>query len=294
MRIESKIEKSVRYFYCLILSILFASSVVASEDQQQKTSEGWPCTSKIDPSYVMVAEETGGQVQMFQPSEASGSLTLIESKLAGNDETVYRISGELSGERESTVLVDPSIESITFSTFVQCMKNITIYDPSGAEFLSGAVNTKDSRFISGRILTVKQPAAGLWKIRMEGSGYFSMIGEAKTQLTLTTEFVESGGRPGHEGYFPIKRQPKMVQEEKVSIRLYGKVLNAEVLIVNREGELLQKLPLEPSYEGEDSTEYLVPVKLTEEQFRIQVAGKDKTNSKFERMDPRLYHASRTQ
>jgi von Willebrand factor A domain-containing protein 7 len=273
--------------------VLLAPSAAASEGQQKGNSKSWPCASKIDPSYIMVAEETGGQVQMFQPSEASGSLTLIESKLAGNDETVNRISGEMSGEKESTILVDPSIESITISTFVQCMKNITIYDPSGAEFLSGTATSKENRFISGRILTLKQPAAGLWKIRMEGTGYYSMIAEAKTELTLTAEFVEIGGRPGHEGYFPIKRQPKMKTEEKVSLRLYGKVLNAEIRILNREGELLQKLSLEASYEGEDSTEYLVPIKLMEEKFRIQVAGKDKNDLKFARMDPRLYHASKS-
>jgi hypothetical protein len=284
----------MRYFKWLLLSVLFASSTTASEALQQASSKGWPCTSKIDPSYIMVAEETGGQIQMFQPSEASGSLTLIESKLAGNEETVFRISGELSGEKESTVLIDPSIETITFSAFVQCMKNITVYDPSGAEFLSGTSNSKDNRFISGRILTLKQPTVGLWKIRIEGSGYFSVIAEAKTQFALNAEFVEVGGRPGHEGYFPIKRQPKMAVEERVSIRLDGKVLNADVYILNREGELLQKLPLEPSYEEADSTEFLVPVKLTEEQFRIKVAGNDANGLQFERMDPRLYHASKAE
>jgi len=273
-----------------ILILLAFVSLAAGSDQQQDTSKGWPCARKIDPTYIMITEETGGQIQMFQPSEASGSMTMMEARLAGNEETVYRTSGELAGEKESTVQVDSTIESITFSAFVQCMKNISIFDPTGGEFLSGTSNSKDSRFISGRILTVKEPAHGKWKIRTEGAGYFSVIAEAKTDLSMEAEFVEIGGRPGHEGYFPIQRQPKMNQEEKLSITLDGKVTSAELRILSREGEVLQTLHLEQSYQDEDSTEFLVPVNIQSETFRIQVSGVDENGVRFERFHSRLFHA----
>lgn len=274
------------------LILLAFVSLAAGSDQQQDTSKGWPCARKIDPSYIMIAEESGGQVQLFQPSEASGSLTLMESQLAGNEETVYRTSGELNGEKESIVQIDSTIESIAFSAFVQCMKNISISDPAGAEFLSGTANSKESRFISGRILTVKEPAPGKWKIRTEGTGYFSVIAEAKTDLSMEAEFVEVGGRPGHEGYFPIQRQPKMDQEEMLQITLDGKVTDAEVRLLSREGELLITVHLQQNYQDEDSTVYVTPLKLQWETFRIQVSGVDEKGGRFERFESRLFHAKK--
>lgn len=264
--------------------MLFFLSALAANDQQQGNSKGWPCASKIDPSYIMIAEETGGQIQMFQPSEASGSLALMESKLAGNEETIYRTSGQMDNDQEASILIDASIESITFSAFVQCMKNVAIYDPSGIEVLSG------SKFISGRILTIKQPAKGRWKIRMEGTGYSSIMAEAKTELTLQARFVEIGGRPGHEGYFPIQRQPKLNTEEKLEIELGAQIKDAQLTILSREGKILQKLKLQQPEQSGDSTEYVCPLTLQEEMFRIQVSGTSQNGNAFERIDPRLFHA----
>ena len=270
--------------------LLFLLSALTANDPQQSNSKGWPCSSKIDPSYIMIAEESGGQIQMFQPSEASGSLTLMESKLAGNEETIYRTSGEMNGDLEANILIDSSIESVTLSAFVQCMKNVAIYDPSGAEFLSGTANSKDNKFISGRIVTLKKPAKGRWKIRMEGTGYSSIIAEAKTDLTLQARFVEIGGRPGHEGYFPIQRQPKRNIEEKLSVELGTQIRDAQLIILSREGNVLQKLPLQSPQNTEDSTEYICPLTLQDEKFRIQVSGIAQNGEPFERIDPRLFHA----
>jgi hypothetical protein len=267
----------------ILLISIFATTLFAA-DQQQRSAKGWPCASKIDPSYIMIAEESGGQIQMFQPAEASGSLTFMESKLAGNEETVYRTSGEMTGELEATILIDPSIESVTFSAFVQCMKNISIFDPSGKELLSGASNSKDNKFISGRIVTLSRPASGRWKIRMEGTGYSSIIAEAKTQLTLAARFVELGGRPGHEGYFPIQRPPMLNAQENLSIELDGKIKEARLLILNREGQVLQK-------KDETTTEFLCPITLHEAKFRLQISGVDENGNQFERMDSHLFHAS---
>ena len=208
----------------------------------------------------------------------------MQSQLAGNEETIYRTSGEVFGDQEASVLIDPSIVSITFSAFVQCMKNVAIYDPSGTEVLSG------SKFISGRILTVDHPAKGQWKIRMEGTGYSSIIAEAKTDLTLQARFVEIGGRPGHEGYFPIQRPPKRNTEEKLEIELGSQIKEAQLFIVGREGKVLQKLKLQQPEQNGDSTEYICPVTLQEEKFRIQVSGISVNGDSFERIDPRLFHA----
>lgn len=223
---------------------------------------------------------------MFQPSESSGSLILMESQLSGNDETVFRASGEMNGEKQFTVDVDPSIESITFSSFVQCMKMITYLDPSGHEVMAGMPNLEDHRFISGRILTVQNPEKGTWHVSAAGSGYFSVIADAKTDLRFTARFVEPGGRPGHKGYFPIERMPHPGVKETLSAELSERVRDIKILLVDRETTPIQKLDL-AVVEGSEA-EYLGPVILKAETFRIMVEGTDMNGVRFQRTLPPLF------
>ena len=72
----------------LVFALILLGGSVNASDPQHSSQRGWPCDRKIDPTYIQVTEATGGQVPMFDPSEARGSLTLIESQLHANEETV--------------------------------------------------------------------------------------------------------------------------------------------------------------------------------------------------------------
>jgi hypothetical protein len=269
-----------------MICFLLLMMLVAGEGDQKSDNRGWPCDRKIDPSYITVAEGSGGQVQLFQPSEASGSLALMEAHLKGNEETIFRASGTLSGEKEFTFSVDPSVESVTFSAFIQCMKSIDMFSPSG-EILAAAPNSKQYNFISGRIITIATPERGEWKIHISGSGYFSVVAEAKTSITFDARFVQLGGRPAHEGYFPIERLPKRNQPETLSIEFEGPVRSAHVKLINRDGELLQNLQLEKIQNDQDSFDLLGSLTIASETFRIVIEGEDQNGFHFQRYDPRL-------
>jgi hypothetical protein len=279
--------KTQRWVFILLL-VLAACSAMA-EDQQPQRQPGWPCDRKIDPTYIQIAEESGGQVQLFQPSEMSGSTTLLEAHLSGNEETIFRTSGNLNGDREFILTIDSSIESVTFSVFIQCMKSISFFGPSG-EILQGAPDAKLNDFISGRILTLKSPAKGIWKITLSGTGYFSAIAEAKTDLTLEANFVEIGGRPGHEGYFPIQRQPKLNASETLSIELSARVRKTRIKLIDREGNVIEDLKLQKVSDDEDSSEFVGPVLLRHDVFRVIVEGIDQNGESFQRYYHRLFHA----
>ena len=116
----------------VVLFIAIATTLVA-QDQQPRSRPGWPCVGKPDPSYFTVAEGSGGQVFLFDPSEVSESSALMIGAMK-HEETVYRAAGTLAeGVHEFSIPVDSAIESAMFSISLQCLQVVEIVRPSGDE-----------------------------------------------------------------------------------------------------------------------------------------------------------------
>ena len=60
------------------------------------------------------------------------------------------------------------------------------------------------------IITVEKPEPGTWSLDFSGAGYHAVSvryanGKGNEGIDLIDmKFVEPGGRPGHEGLFPVK------------------------------------------------------------------------------------------
>src|SRR5688572_13747116 len=181
---------------------------LAGQQQASRRSPDWPCLGgrAVDPSYVAVAEGSGGHLYMLDPSEIAQSGTLMAWHQK-HTETVFRAMGELSQQqgREFAVPVDSMVESLVLTVSLQCKRSISIVDPSGAVAMG-----EQFEFRAGRALRVHNPAPGVWKLRLAGSGLFFVTAEAVSDLSLDeVRFVEPGGRPGHEGLFRVKTPPTL-------------------------------------------------------------------------------------
>jgi hypothetical protein len=101
-------------------------------------------------------------------------------------------------------------------------------------------------------------------------------------------FVEEGGRPGHEGLFPIKGQPRLGIPQMLEVRMSGSPNASGFAFYSSQGELLQRLTLslEDGGSGDDRT-YLGQVTPRAREFRLAVTGIDAKGFRFERMKPAL-------
>src|SRR6476469_6512661 len=118
---------------CLI-SCLCAASLCAQQ-QVPASRPGWPCVAgrAIDPTYVRTAEATGGQVFLFDRSEAGRSMILMQYS-GKHEDTIFRSTGTLStGSREFTFPVDSTIESLMVTVTLQCLQSITVLRPTNTE-----------------------------------------------------------------------------------------------------------------------------------------------------------------
>lgn len=272
--------------------IALLAGTLAAQTQPGRTDPAWPCTSgrAIDPTYVKVAEETGGQVFLFDRSEAARSLVLMRESMT-HKETVFRASGTMApGYRDMQFPVDSTVESLLLSVSLQCGQSVTIYRPSGAELDASAPGVEDNRYRSGRIVVMSRPEPGIWQVRIAGMGMYFAVIQAKSDVALHgVRFVQVGGRPGHEGYFPMTTPVRLSVSQMLSANVSGGGVTG-FRMIDSVGGNLQALALAADPGNGDDHDFFGPVTPSRPEFRILVEGRDAKGYPYQRVDPKLFHA----
>ena len=207
--------------------------------------------------------------------------------------TIFRSTGTLStGSHEFSFPVDSTVESLMVSVTLQCLQSIAIHRPSNTEVHSGEPGVDDNRFRSGQILIVAKPEAGPWRIKIAGIGLFFVVAQAKSAISLdTVEFVEPGGRPGHEGLFPVKGPLHVSEQRMLSVRMKAPQGEPTFRLVNSASETLEPVGMKAADEGADDREYLGTLTLKHAEFRVAVEGRDEGGYAYQRVLPRLIQAA---
>src|SRR5260370_7584254 len=120
----------------MLLKVVAAGTIftatIAAQPQPQHSQPGWPCVPgrTVDPAYLEVAERTGGQVFLFDRSEAGRSLVLMR-ETHKHEEAIYRATGKLpGGYRDFQFPVDTTVESLLLSASLHSFQAISTYRPS--------------------------------------------------------------------------------------------------------------------------------------------------------------------
>src|SRR6266853_298285 len=267
------------------------TAALTAQPQPQHSPPGWPCVAgrAVDPTYVALAERTGGQVFLFDRSEAARSLVLMREDRK-HEEVVFRATGTFpAGYRDYKFPVDTTVESLLLAISLQCSQAVSIYRPSGAELRASEPGVDDNAYRAGRIVIQSRPETGVWRVRIAGAGIFSVVVQARSPISFDgAEFVEPGGRPGHEGYFPLKTPARLNQPQLLSTRLSAPAGAVVFHMVNSNGESLQQLDLQSSSESGDDREFLGSVTPAHATFRVAVEGRDASGFWYQRLYPHLF------
>jgi len=239
-----------------------------------------------------VSEATGGQVFLFDRSEAGRSLVLVRNR-SKHEDTIFRSTATLStGSREFSFPVDSTVESLMVSISLQCLQSITVYRPSNTEVHGGEPDVDENRFKSGLILILAKPAAGQWRIRIAGIGMFFALVTAKSSISIDrAEFVELGGRPGHEGLFPIKGPVHLGEQRTLSVGIRAPAGDKHFRLVDPAGETFDTLDLKPVAEGAGQNEFSGAFVVKHSPFRLAVQGVDEAGYPYQRVLAPTFEAS---
>jgi hypothetical protein len=271
--------------FAWVAVVLCASRAVSAQPQQPKYQFGWPCSGRVDPSYVRSAEATGGKVMLFKPTEVSGVVDDMSAS-KGHGETVVRAAGQLDdGVYDFDIPLDSTIESAYFFISLQCLQFVAVVQPSGDELQVDAPDLDYHAFDAIRLLTIKAPSPGTWKVRMAGRGFFSLIVSANTDLALTgVSFIQNGVL--NKGLAPLGKSVRLEATTSGESRQIG------FQFISMRAAMLETVDLALEQEAAARRTYAADVTLPTTEFRLLMIGVDAKGFPFQRVTQRLFVGDR--
>jgi hypothetical protein len=260
------------------LSLVLATAVAvdaaaAAQSQAPNARAGWPCGARLDVSYFQITEGTGGHLLLLAPEEIGDSAALLTA-LGNHPETIARTAGAIQpGLQELPVPIDSSVESVLFSMSVQCLQLAEVVRPSGAPAIGDGI-TDLSSFRAERMIIVRHPEPGTWKMRIAGSGIGGIVVQARSEIGI--ELVEFAPSPG-TGASAV---PKAGVENAVRIRMGGNPSDVRASLVSGNSQGLADLALEA--DAANGT-FVARVNAGTAPFRVLVTGRDAAGYPFQRV-----------
>jgi hypothetical protein len=240
----------------------------------------------VDPTYIRIANLSGGMPMFLRPSELAQTSSLIGAGLATNADGVLWATGKLTARpREFEVPIDSTVKKANFAFSFDTQGNtVKLIRPSGAEIGATEQGVEIGEWRCGRIFQLTAPESGIWRVQLKGSGTFWAKVQASSEIFfVSVEFVRPGGRPGHEGLFKIPGQPLAGRQETLRANFSGRIQTTEFRLVSESGETLRKFDVHETGSDPEDHEYLGTGVFPEQQFRLAVTGLDSSGARYQRM-----------
>lgn len=237
--------------------------------------------SPLDPAYIRIANDSGGQVFMLFASEAGNITRLADFIVRSNAVNLLSIGDTLAGTAKTyAVPVDPTMTRLTFS--VSGATSVAVFRPDGTTVQPTDPGVSFVSLTSGRIFSIADPASGTWSVTINGSGVFSLGVTGESTLDLSSfRFVELRGRPGHQGFLPITGFPLAGQASMVDAVMTEGFSTTQFELRTKAGAPLQTVNLSPVPDTTD--EFAGTVTPPNTPFLIYVTGLDTTGAAYQRV-----------
>ena len=271
----------------VLLAVALAANAVAvtaadpgQRSQPVRTGPGG--LLRVEPSYFELSAQTGGDFYFWAPGEFARAG--LQIPLHGED--VLLAYGKLDASRRSfEIPVESGVRTLTVFAGAQRKDRAVLVRPGGAFVADGTAGVKLQTFSHMLIATVKSPTPGVWRVDFEGAGLYSVSASvdstaADSPQLLDFDFVEMGGRPAHEGLFPIRRDVKKGESLLCQLEIAGTSSPVQVSFVGGDNKPIGTVPLET--EPGDTRHYLGPCVVPGVPFRVVVTGRDPVGQVFRR------------
>lgn len=242
---------------------------------------------KINSDYYELSASSGGDFYFWAPGEFAASRLQIPI----DHEAIFLAHGLFDGRRRLFQFpVDSVTERLTVFAGGQRKDMFQLIRPSGSTVMAGDPDVRIQEFQHMLLVAVTNPQPGAWRADLQGAGRYSFSARTSTEplAIIDFDFVELGGRPGHEGYFPTNREVRAGEDRVCRVVLSGPYETAGFEFVSGEGDLLAVLDLAVGDPLGASGDFLGPCVVPTRSFRLQVRGRDAWGAEYQRMYSPLY------
>jgi hypothetical protein len=199
--------------------------------------------SPIDPGYIRLANNTGGQLFVLSGSEAGSITKLADFLNRSNAVDVLHVSGTLSGIAKTfDVPVNSTITRVTFS--VSGTSTVTVTRPNNTVVLPTDPNVTNVPLSSGAVYSLTNMPTGTWRVTVNGTGDFSVRVVAESDLDFSFfDFLDGSGVSIHGRFTDIPGFPEANQAGTVVAQVSGRANTTQFAFRNPDGSALQSLSL---------------------------------------------------
>jgi len=262
--------------------------------------------SPTDRAYFTLTSSTGGQLYVWNKkdqgdadvtAETERYFASVKPELSGDAEPLLMVEDKAtSSTRVHQVPVDNTVSELTWSVaFAEKGGLVVVKDPTGRVVRNGYPNSEFTTLSQSTIIHINDPKQGTWTLEIRTASTtstprYSAFVKGKSPLSFATfEFVEMGGRPEHQGLFPIAGLPSLGRTATARAEVNGEVSEVHFEFTKLGGEKLKSITLQLG-QPDAETSYLGDVQVPQEVFRVAARGKTKSGAPFIRSYPRTFVA----
>ena len=238
---------------------------------------------QVEPAYFNLAALTGGNFYFW----AAGEFARAGLRLPIHDEPVLLAHGRFDAPRRSfEIPVESGARILTIFAGAQRKDRAVLVRPGGGSVADGAAGVTLQTFSHMTIATIQTPAPGKWRIDFEGAGLYSVSAhvrpsaEVDAPALIAFNFVEMGGRPGHEGWSPIQRELRRGESIACQLSVSGASSGMQLYFVTGDDRPIAEVPMDS--ESGDMEHYLGRCVIPNQPFPVMVAGRDRLGQLFRR------------
>ncbi|CAN5231609.1 hypothetical protein BH11PSE14_BH11PSE14_15850 [soil metagenome] len=242
---------------------------------------------RVNTDFYRMSAETGGDFYFWAPGEFASAH--LQIPLPGDH--VAFAYGTLSPQGwRISIPVESGARRLSVFAGMQRKDFAVLRRPDGHVVSGTAAGESLQSFRYMIIAQIDSPRPGTWQLELHGAGLVSVSAEvapgrdpdAPTFLGL--RYVEMGGRPGHQGWFPIDREPAKGETLECSASLPGKSTSVAFRFVAADGEIVGRPMLAQVEVGGD---FYGRCQVPAVPYRVMVTARDSAGQPFQRIEPGL-------
>jgi hypothetical protein len=253
---------------------------------------------KINRDYFELSANTGGDFYFWAPGEFAASAGILQVPVTSDPILLEYGNGD-QFVKSCKIPVDSGIGLLSVFVGAQRKDMVVLHRPDGRTTSANPAFVTEQKFRHMTIITVENPEPGMWKLETSGAGSYVVSarysygkrrqdsGAGEGIDLLSVQFVETGGRPGHEGLFPVKGMVRSGESRLCSISITGSISDPAAEFISQDNKVLGRIKLKP-FSRESGGELLGTCTIPSTPFRIRVSGRDADGYPFQRVTAAIY------